>query len=381
MWPLVVFMEYLFIFGRDSKLSIVELFSYLDARKIDFKVKKEFESAIVLEIDNFNPKKAIEELGGTVKICEVLDEIKMEKLYKGKSTKIKYGISNYTNEDIEELKEYIKILLKKESLKATLKKTHRKELWLMPSEVIKYGLLDNGFEIVVYHDVISKTVAVFNPGKQEERDLKRPRKRPLLSISIRLAKILINLSGATKGQKLLDPFCGYGILLQEALLMGIDVVGLDIDKKCVSATRENLEWLKKRYGAKGNFELYCGDCRKLSEILKEKVDAIATEPYLGPLLRGKISVKEARLRIEKLRKLYADFLNEARKVLKEGKRLVIITPVFKVGKEEFRVDLKKYTVYKLAKFKGIVNPIRYKAPGGKLEREIWVLINSKNSHF
>ncbi|MCG2719179.1 MAG: site-specific DNA-methyltransferase, partial [Nanoarchaeota archaeon] len=89
-----------------------------------------------------------------------------------------------------------------------------------------------------------------------KRDLTRPKQRPKHMISIRLARILINLSGAVEDSVLLDPFCGYGILLQEAMLMGLNVFGIDRSYECVNASEINIRWLKKKYNVKKDLKLY-----------------------------------------------------------------------------------------------------------------------------
>ena len=55
----------------------------------------------------------------------------------------------------------------------------------------------------------------------------RSNERPVvsadISISSRLAKVLLNIGGVRKGQTVLDPFCGSGTVLSEALLTGASV--------------------------------------------------------------------------------------------------------------------------------------------------------------
>jgi 2-polyprenyl-3-methyl-5-hydroxy-6-metoxy-1,4-benzoquinol methylase len=41
----------------------------------------------------------------------------------------------------------------------------------------------------------------------------------------------------------LDPFCGTGVILQEALLMGYSVYGSDIEPRMAEYTKKNLQWL------------------------------------------------------------------------------------------------------------------------------------------
>jgi len=49
------------------------------------------------------------------------------------------------------------------------------------------------------------------------------------------------------GQTLLDPFCGTGVLLQEAALMGYNVYGSDLEARMVDYTAQNLAWLETTY--------------------------------------------------------------------------------------------------------------------------------------
>ena len=44
----------------------------------------------------------------------------------------------------------------------------------------------------------------------------------------KLAQIIVSLSGTQPGQTVLDPFCGTGVVLQEALIMGAIVYGFDL---------------------------------------------------------------------------------------------------------------------------------------------------------
>ena len=63
----------------------------------------------------------------------------------------------------------------------------------------------------------------------------------------KLAQILINLCGhLPEGARILDPFCGTGVVLQEALLMGYNVYGTDKDERMVRYTEKNLGWLARK---------------------------------------------------------------------------------------------------------------------------------------
>jgi tRNA G10 N-methylase Trm11 len=86
---------------------------------------------------------------------------------------------------------------------------------------------------------------------------------------------------------LLDPFCGVGTILQEALLEGVATVGIDVNSWCVKAAEENLEWIAREYELQGaDFRVLQGDIGRLAEkVGLETVNCIVSEPDLGPALK------------------------------------------------------------------------------------------------
>jgi tRNA G10 N-methylase Trm11 len=139
---------------------------------------------------------------------------------------------------------------------------------------------------------------------------------------------MVNLSACTPCKVLLDPFCGVGTILQEALLAKARVVGVDANPWCVKAANENLEWIKREYGLEdAEFRVVQGDVGKLAQkVGQETVDCIVTEPDLGPALRQVPTGPYALKIIQKLEPLYFAFVEEAYRVLQNGGRLVLVTP-------------------------------------------------------
>jgi tRNA G10 N-methylase Trm11 len=134
----------------------------------------------------------------------------------------------------------------------------------------------------------------------------------------------------SSGNRLLDPFCVVGTLIQEAALMKMDVIGVDKDSWCVKAARANLDWLKKEYPLQLEqmaSTVLLGDARNLTNQIEiNSIDAIATEPTLGPALHHIPTMSRAKRIVEDLKSLYYDFLEEAHKVLKYNGHLVIVSP-------------------------------------------------------
>ena len=81
---------------------------------------------------------------------------------------------------------------------------------------------------------------------------------------------------------ILDPFCGTGTVLQEALLAGYDVVGTDLSQKMVDYTIENLSWLQSTFTTPGRvIDIHQADATTHRWPSSESLAAIVCETYLG----------------------------------------------------------------------------------------------------
>jgi tRNA (guanine10-N2)-dimethyltransferase len=138
---------------------------------------------------------------------------------------------------------------------------------------------------------------------------RKPHLKPELhptSLSPKLAKALINLSGIRKGM-LLDPFCGSGGIMVEAGLIGLNPVGFDIDRYILGKAKKNLE-----HYAIMNFTLEYRDSTKLTG----KYDYVVSELPFGK--NSKIS--------DKIGNLYSNFLKSLDNIL--VKKAVLVFPDF-----------------------------------------------------
>ncbi|MGB3023671.1 MAG: hypothetical protein WBB39_02585 [Candidatus Saccharimonadales bacterium] len=144
------------------------------------------------------------------------------------------------------------------------------------------------------------------------RDRGRPKRDAFVGmLPPKLAQIIINIAVGkwpledseianshiphANSHVILDPFCGTGVILQEALLMGFDVYGTDLSPKMIDYSRANLDWLIQKY-EKGNMKY--GEIRlELADATKYNWDfsslsplpsslSVACESYLGQPLGG-----------------------------------------------------------------------------------------------
>ena len=89
--------------------------------------------------------------------------------------------------------------------------------------------------------------------------------------------------GLENGKTILDPFCGTGTFLIEAIIQGYKVAGVDNRKECVFGTKKNLLWIMKEYNLKNRIRYVKQDnAEKLSCVETSTIDGIVTEPILLP---------------------------------------------------------------------------------------------------
>jgi len=176
-------------------------------------------------------------------------------------------------------------------------------------------------------------VTVYVPETEgfKERSTERPYVTSGISLSSRLARLLVNISGVSKGRVLLDPFCGSGTVLGEALLKGADCIGIDRNHGSVERTKENLAWFLSQ-GQRGgqhapSYSVITGDATNLRRSLGDQmVDAVVSEPILMPRLSSPPTLEKARRLIKHASMIYSDALYEMSGVLRRGGRMVLVTP-------------------------------------------------------
>ncbi len=94
------------------------------------------------------------------------------------------------------------------------------------------------------------------------------------SLHPKFARAMVNLTEVSRGDRLLDPFCGTGAIVAEAAMVGLDAFGTDFSDKMIDGTRKNLSHLGLRASLK-----VCD----VGEVVREvgPVNGIATDPPYG----------------------------------------------------------------------------------------------------
>ena len=394
-------MLYLFLLGRDFRLSKLELATYFSTNNIDYSLIINTDKYLILDLKSFeklNFSKIQTDLSGITRIVKIyhssdsLDSKIISSFDVYYDKKLNYTIStiDVENDVRSDLELLFKQKFKEEKVKAIYKKpvSHSKKkseknYVTNPDNYYSWKINENGFEFftVFYNNqyYFGITVSCFNPKINKLKDTKRPSIKEKHNTSFRLAGIMINLLGAKKA-KIVDPFCGTGTFLIEGLIKGYDVIGIDKDKDMIYSSKKNVDWAIKQFKIKkNNYKLIQGNSAKVDY----KADFAVFEPYMGPFLK-KLPSKERSLKITKeLNKLYFEVFNNLNKSLNNSAKIVCVLPEFKTfDDQKIKISSKVFLengfrlfdVSKLNKDLDLINPIPYTTPSGsRINRHIYIL--------
>jgi tRNA (guanine10-N2)-dimethyltransferase len=140
-------------------------------------------------------------------------------------------------------------------------------------------------------------------------DTRNPGKRNFFHPGVmmpRMARTLVNIASVNAGDILLDPFCGTGGILIEAEMLGMHTIGCDFDPEMINGGRQNTI----------SADLMVADATLLP-FADNSVDAVVTDFPYGQ----SVCIKKT----DTMDNLYADALDEIRRVLKKGRRAVVVT--------------------------------------------------------
>ena len=94
------------------------------------------------------------------------------------------------------------------------------------------------------------------------------------------------------GDLVVDPMCGIGTTLVEAVHLGRDAIGVEYEQPWADLARGNLAHARSQ-GATGEGEVICGDGRHVAGLVdpaaRGLVALVLTSPPYGPSLHGKVT--------------------------------------------------------------------------------------------
>jgi tRNA (guanine10-N2)-dimethyltransferase len=324
---------------------------------------------------------AFDRLGGSIKFCKVLTTLpttKWEDVEKflievspGHAKdmaggKMNIGLSLYgwkldprrLMRTALSLKKAIKVVGK------SVRIVPNKELSLSSAQVIYNKLTGpNGWELVFIMDegqtIVAQTVKEQDINSYSFRDRDRPKRDTRVGmLPPKLAQIIINLATGElpkdklqsicdipEGQTIprpnfdeliLDPFCGTGVILQEALLMGYKVNGSDIDERMIDYSSTNLKWLETRFSVENSDStiLEIGDATSFTWDRTPKF--IASEAYLGQAFTSQPTDGEIIQNVSTTNLIIKKSLRNIAQQIPSGTRLCIAVPAYHDSRGNFR---------------------------------------------
>lgn len=191
-----------------------------------------------------------------------------------------------------------------------------------------------GLELIIAqhgdHLLLAQVIASQNINAYASRDQARPKRDARVGmLPPKLAQIIVNLSGVKAPATLLDPFCGTGVVLQEALLMGLNAYGTDLDPRMIDYASVNLDWLSKKFPhqpPENSFRLAVGDAT--NQHWQPPFEAIAAETYLGRPFAHQPDEQTLRQVIHDVDTIHRKFLKNVAQQTKSGFGLCLAVPAW-----------------------------------------------------
>ena len=329
------------ILGRQPSLGMAELEQLYGSTA----VRWFSDSTAIIDSPAFD----FERLGGTQKAGRVVSELRGDwrqvsmklvsaytQAWADHEGKITLGISAYgfktTPRDVQKTGIILKGKLKERGVSLRLIPNADTALSSATSHHNKLGLSDNHVELIIVRGangaaIIAESVGAQNITALAARDQGRPKRDAFVGmLPPKLARMMVNLAPVKAG-RILDPFCGTGVLLQEAALLGYDVYGTDLVPKMVQFTQANLDWLIDTHHVTPGVTLDVGDA--MTYHWHTPVDAVACEAYLGqpfsaPPSPGKLT--EVR---DNCNHIISEFLRNIAPQLAPGTPLCVAVPAWR----------------------------------------------------
>jgi tRNA G10 N-methylase Trm11 len=386
--------KFLFLFGNTPQLSLLELNTVYPELKIQVFEGGELVGRLALvEIDKkkLEQQDFLHKLGGLVKIFQVEQILTVDSSLSELKTAIVECLLNQSSQPHFSIyqkgkgQKAINHAQIKDLLKA---KGHRSRYFKGSLDGSAFALhQESSQEIFLYHSVegifLSTLIAVQNIDDWTKRDRAKPyfnRQKGMLPPKV--GRMLVNIAGgmwvadnekrSIKEARVFDPFCGTGTVLIEALQLGCQVYGADLDEQAVWGTRENLQWFVDQYHVAGQDflkQIFMADVGQLSpdKLAGHKIDLLITEPFLG-----RQTPKEAELAniFKGLEKLYLGAFNSFSKVLNSGAIIAIIFPKVVAEHQVFSLD---HLIDKLSAkgYNLLVSPLLYARSGARVQRQVY----------
>ena len=181
---------------------------------------------------------------------------------------------------------------------------------------------------------------------------------------------------------ILDPFCGTGTVLQEALLAGYDVIGTDLSQKMVDCTTENLSWLQSTFTTPGHpigrvIDIHQADATTHRWPDSQHLTAVVCETYLGQPFSAPPAPQKLAEVVGNCNHIITGFLTNIRPQLAPNTPLCIAVPAwYDASGRATHLPLIK-NLQKLGYHQLNHIPLIYRRPDQVVARELLILRTSR----
>ena len=300
--------------------------------------------------------------------------------------KITLGISTYgfniPPRAVQKTGIILKSSLKKSGVSLRLIPNTESALSTAVSHNNKLGLSDNKVELIIVKTktsvIIAESRGAQNITAYTRRDHGKPKRDAFVGmLPPKLAQIMLNLALGSKNDApglILDPFCGTGTVLQEALLRQFDVIGTDLSDKMVSYTQENLNWITKSHKHTGQIiEISQADATNNQWSKAQQISAVVCETYLGQPFSAPPSPAKLKEVTGNCNHIISGFLKNIHSQLTPGTRLCIAVPAWR-SKDGSLTHLPLTRDPSRLGFDLVRPPMIYSRPDQVVARELLVLV-------
>ncbi len=376
------------ILGQQPHISLAEIESLYPNAKIE---NLNHQAALV-DVGT-GDELSITNLGGTIKVAAPLSDEKdindaltfITNYYQKNKpeSKVNIGLSYYGANAPSDF--YQKVMALKKKLKnngMSVRIVNQPKDKILNAAQVTYNklLTDKGQEwlLVKKHGsiTVAKTLEVQDVDEFAARDQARPsRDAKIGMLPPKLALILVNMAAAGRQNlRILDPFCGTGVVLQEAAILGHKVTGTDINSAMVSATQSNLDWLAGARNINIDSHIEIGDATSAQW---NDIDAVACETYLGPPLNRPANKEFFDKNLQEIDQLHEYFLKNLHPQIKAGTRVVLALPAWWQTGKSFQklplVDRIENLGYNRLEFESAKRALIYHRDGQYVARDILLI--------
>ncbi len=368
------------ILGRQPHISLAELEALFGPEKI-----KPFSDYAAL-VDTDDPLPQLK-LGGSIKSAKLLTRLENtdladaflylqkiipEHLQYLPEGKLQLGVSVYGDQAQKDW-----LLRHMLTLKKIIKKSGRgvriieNKTEALEAAVVLYNKLTGplGWEFLLIRDgsdiVLAQTTGVQNIDDYSKRDFGRPNRDAKNGmLPPKLAQIMLNLAvpDPTKlNGYLLDPFCGTGVIRNEAELMGFNFqICSDINQTMIEHTITNMKWLSTSGQLKKHsefidtskpghtsyaavdattanwLEFIASDSKlEIGSVGPKNISAVVCEAYLGKPLTSLPPKPELENIMQEADAIASGFLKNIASQIASGTKLCIALPAWRTASGEF----------------------------------------------